>query len=81
MDQIKDETRLSKICQKCFYRRATNRHGIGEFYYGNSKNNSYCAFLLIEDEPRGCTPTENECARFKPRTRTKSLTGKIKMIK
>lgn len=74
----KDEGRLPLICRKCFYRRSVNYRG---FYNGKSRYDSCCVFMLIEDEPRGCTPTDGECARFRPRTRTKSLTGRHETIK
>lgn len=78
MAMIDPKTRLLRICRKCFYRRNLADK---QFYYGESTLNSCCAYLLIEDEVRGCTPTDGECARFKPRTRTKSLAGKFDMIK
>lgn len=78
MGMIDDSTRLPKICRKCFYRR---NQADNSFYNGKSICNSCCCYILIEGEPRGCTPTDGECARFKPRTRTKSLTGRFNMIK
>ncbi len=78
MAMIDPAHRLPKICRKCFYRRNLSDNS---FYYGKSNFNSCCAYLLIEDEIRGCTPTDGECAKFKPRTQTKSLTGKFEMIK
>lgn len=78
MGVINENTRLPKICRKCFYRR--NLAYIG-FYNGKSRTDSCCAFMLLEGEQRGCTPTDGECARFKPRTHTKSLKGKFDLIK
>jgi len=69
--------KLPLICRRCYYRRNINSEG---FYNGSSKTDSMCAYLAITGEIRGCTPSEGECAKFKPRTGTKSLTGKRKMI-
>ena len=71
------QNKLHDICRKCYYRRNINSDGM---YYGNSKTDSMCAYLVITGELRGCTPTDSECAKFKPRTITKSLTGKRQMI-
>lgn len=72
------KNKLPDICRKCYYRRNINSEG---FYNGNSKTDSMCAYLAITGEIRGCTPSDGECAKFKPRTRTKSLSGKCEMIK
>jgi hypothetical protein len=78
MAVINENTKLPRICRKCFYRRNLQYKG---FYNGNSRTDSCCAFMLLENELRGCTPTDGECARFKPRTNTKSLKGRHEMIK
>jgi hypothetical protein len=78
MGMIDEKTRLPRICRKCFYRRYLENN---TFYEGKSTLNSCCCYILIEEEPRGCTPTDTECAKFKPRTMTKSLTGRHEMIK
>ena len=80
MSKLDEKTRLPTICRKCFYRRFVPNRGL-TFYNGNSKTDSCCAYILIEGEPRGCTPTDGECVQFRPRIRTKSLTSKIEMIK
>ena len=68
---------IRPICRKCFYRRA-----LGKREFANGQNGSHgCFYCAIEGEPRGCTPTDYECEKFKPRFRTKSLTGKHEMIK
>ena len=66
MGMIDDSTRLPKICRNCFYRRSIKARGMS-FYYGKSRLDSFCAYFTIEEEIRGCTPTDGECARFKPR--------------
>ena len=63
---LDDETRLPKICRKCFYRRLVPNRGLA-LYNGNSRTESCCAFILIEGEPKNCTPSDTECAKFKPR--------------
>ncbi len=80
MGKIDPAHRLPNICRKCYYRRSLKEKGLA-FYNGKSTMDSFCAFLYIENEVRGCTPTDGECARFKPRIRTKSLTGKTEIIK
>ena len=75
---VKKENRLHPICSKCFYRRAL---AYDSYYNGKSRCDSYCAYILIEGKQRECMPTDYECASFKPRTRTKSLTGRQEMIK
>jgi hypothetical protein len=68
---------LKKICKKCEFRR--NAHN-GAYYYGDSRALSRCAYLEITDEIRGCTPTDTECKKFKPRMRTNSLSGRHEVI-
>ncbi|MBE6771058.1 MAG: hypothetical protein E7547_02795 [Ruminococcaceae bacterium] len=75
---MSSNNKLSAICRKCFYRRCDRSD---KFYNGNSRWDSRCAYLELTGELRGCTPTDSECAKFKPRTSTKSLTGKRQMIK
>lgn len=66
MSVVNNKTRLPKICRKCFYRRQLAHKGL-KMYNGKSRIDSFCAYLYITDEKRGCTPTDNECAKFKPR--------------
>ncbi len=70
--------KLPAICRRCFYRRKENSDN---YYNGTSKWDSRCAYLDLTGETRDCTPSDGECAKFKPRTRTKSLTGKHKIIR
>lgn len=59
-----NEPQLRPICRNCFYRR---NEGDMSYYNGISRNKSICAYIIIEDEPRGCTPTDDACERFRPR--------------
>lgn len=74
---MSNDLRLKKICRKCFYRRNIFNDA---FYYGDSRAVSRCAYLNMTDEPRGCTPTDYECEKFKPRMRTNSLSGRHEVI-
>lgn len=78
MPKIKPEHRLEFICRRCYYRRNLTFDG---YYKGNSKADSYCAYLLIEGEKRGCIPSEGECARFKPRMKFDTTYGRHETIK
>jgi hypothetical protein len=69
---------LKKICKKCEFRR--NAHN-DAYYYGKSRSLSRCAYLELTGEIRGCTPSNYECEKFKPRMGLKSLAGKHEMIK
>lgn len=66
MSMTRKETRLPKICEKCFYRRQLAHKGL-KLYEGKSRLDSFCAHLYITNEVRGCTPTDSECAKFKLR--------------
>lgn len=74
---MNDESRLLTVCRKCEYRR--NAHN-DEYYRGDSRRLSRCAYLNITDECRGCTPTEGHCDRFVPRLGNKNLAKKREMI-
>lgn len=73
-----NSNKLKKICKKCEFRRCAHND---TYYYGKSRSLSRCAYLEITGEIRGCTPTDSECDKFKPRMGLKSLTGKHKLIK
>ncbi len=78
MGMVSKENRLKYICRKCYYRRTL---AYDSFYNGKSRLDSYCAFFLIEGEQRGCTPSQGECARFKPRMKFDSTWGRHETIK
>ena len=78
MGKFKQNNKLNKICRHCYYRRCVVND---TFYQGKSKLNSCCAYIIIEGEPRGCTPSEGECKRFKPRIKFDSTWGKHETIK
>ena len=77
MNQPKDETRLLTICRKCEYRR--NAHN-DEYYRGDSRRVSRCAYLNLTGECRGCEPTEGECEKFTPRKGNKTFTSKKELV-
>lgn len=74
MNKLKPEDRLLTICRKCEYRR--NEHN-NEYYRGDSRRKSRCAYLDITGNVRGCAPTEITCCRFLPRLGAKNF-GKSK---
>ena len=78
MNQLKPEDRLLAICRKCEYRRNDYNN---EYYRGDSRRNSRCAFLDVTGEVRGCTPSETECCQFLPRLGAKVFLGNKKIVK
>lgn len=78
MNNLKPEDRLLTICRKCEYRR--NAHN-DEYYRGDSRRVSRCAYLNITGEIRGCTPSDTTCCRFLPRLGNKIFTGTKEFIK
>lgn len=69
--------KLLPICSRCEYRRLMAYNG----YATNSNYLHGCLYILIEGEPRGCTPTENYCEKFKPRQKRKTIGKTHEMFK
>lgn len=68
---------LRPICRKCEYRRLMAYRG----YATGPSHLHGCLYILVEGKPRGCTPTDTYCEKFKPRQRKKPIGNNRKIIK